>query len=355
MLDDLGGASQKCALRETRGNGPPRRFRETRANTRLGSADATHGNVGALDAVATRARGARAQDNGERQADGGARMTDATAEPPIMPGAFPDATPCGVPSEPPPFPVKPCADGRAMSPGGGNAPFTIVVDTREQTPLMFAKCVPTIRAGLRTGDYSLAGFEDQFTVERKSLSDLVHTIIHDRARFERELERMRAFAFRRVVCTASIEVVRRGNYPHSAASPKAVLASIATFEVRYDVPFVFAGSSDEAARRIVGWAHYFTRERALREHERRLAGRTAGGSGAPTPPPGVGSEKRNANRCPTRKGAARGVIPTVVYGGVENCMGERRGGVRGCLKVSNGWREPKVNADKRKRGHGANT
>lgn len=184
--------------------------------------------------------------------------------------------------EPPPFPLPP-------SKNDGNPPFTIVIDTREQTPLTFPRDVPTIRAGLHTGDYSIAGCEDVFTVERKSLADLVHTVIHDRARFERELERMRAFQFRRVVCTATIDAVRRGNYPHSRANPKSVLASIAAFEVRYNVPFVFAGSAFEAVRRIVDWARYFMRERALQNHERMLAGRAqvqgGGQSMGAYPPP----------------------------------------------------------------------
>lgn len=64
----------------------------------------------------------------------------------------------------------------------------IVVDTREQTPYEFATMVcdkadgggplyvPTLRAGLPTGDYSLAGYEDMVAVERKSLADLFGTL-----------------------------------------------------------------------------------------------------------------------------------------------------------------------------------
>ena len=47
----------------------------------------------------------------------------------------------------------------------------IVIDTREQTPLVFPSGVATVRGTLRTGDYSVAGHEAAFTVERKSLSD----------------------------------------------------------------------------------------------------------------------------------------------------------------------------------------
>ena len=139
----------------------------------------------------------------------------------------------------------------------------IVIDTREQTPLAFPSAIPTVRGTLRTGDYSVTGYEDAFAVERKSLSDLVHTVIHDRARFERELERMRPFSFRRVLVTSPYEAVARGEYEHSRANPRSVVASIAAFEARYNVPFVFAANPGEAATRLVDWARYFVREKRL--------------------------------------------------------------------------------------------
>ena len=140
-------------------------------------------------------------------------------------------------------------------------PTAIVIDTREQTPLVFPPTVPTIRGTLRTGDYSVMGYEDSFTVERKSLPDLVSTIIHDRARFERELERMRSIAFRRVLVTSPYEAVARGEYAHSRANPRSVIASIAAFEARYNVPFVFALNPCEGSARLLDWARYFVRER----------------------------------------------------------------------------------------------
>ena len=48
----------------------------------------------------------------------------------------------------------------------------VVIDTREQTPLPIRR-LPSIRAGLLTGDYSVAGLECHFAVERKTIPDLV--------------------------------------------------------------------------------------------------------------------------------------------------------------------------------------
>ena len=173
----------------------------------------------------------------------------------------------------PPAPPTPPAAG-----------YTIIIDTREQTPLTFASGIPTVRRGLATGDYSILGYEDLFTVERKSLADLVHTLIHERERFIRELRRMQSIPFRRVLCTADMAAVRRGNYKHSRANPKSVIAMIATFEVRYGVPFVFAGSTDEAARRVADWAHYFTREQRLAAAAASQTAPTPGNA-TPQPPP----------------------------------------------------------------------
>jgi hypothetical protein len=74
---------------------------------------------------------------------------------------------------------------------------TIIVDTREPTPLVFPT-LPSMAGTLTTGDYSLAGGEELFAVERKSVADLAACCIGDnRARFERELHRLRGFWFAR--------------------------------------------------------------------------------------------------------------------------------------------------------------
>jgi hypothetical protein len=82
-------------------------------------------------------------------------------------------------------------------------PFTIVVDSREQLPYEFtgmvgqgseSLVVPTVVQGLASGDYSIAGMEDQVAVERKSLDDLYGSVTWGRDRFEREIERRNKLA-----------------------------------------------------------------------------------------------------------------------------------------------------------------
>ncbi len=119
----------------------------------------------------------------------------------------------------------------------------VVVDTREQSPLPFVNC-PSETGTLATGDYSVRGFEDEFTVERKSLDDLVGSCT-----FERELVRMRGYTFRRLLIVGTVEDVEAHRY-RSRAEPKAVLASITAFEVRYGLPVAFCPNPAAAALQV---------------------------------------------------------------------------------------------------------
>ncbi len=134
----------------------------------------------------------------------------------------------------------------------------IIIDSREQTPLHFTQ-IESERGTLQTGDYSIQGLEHLFSVERKSLDDCAASVSRERARFERELHRLRGFRFKRLLIVGSRADIEVGRY-RSKVSPKAVLASLAAFEVRYDVPVVFAPTPEDAARLIESWAHWFCRQ-----------------------------------------------------------------------------------------------
>ena len=114
--------------------------------------------------------------------------------------------------------------------------------------------VADVRAGLLTGDYSVAGLECHFTVERKSIPDLVGCCAaSNRERFENELHRLRGFRFRRLLIVGTRAAIEAGAY-RSAITPAAVLGTLAAFEVRYDCPVVFEPTPDAAARRVECWA-----------------------------------------------------------------------------------------------------
>jgi len=73
----------------------------------------------------------------------------------------------------PPYIKAPKERGKVPKASDANSFFTILVDTREQEPFLF-KSYPcwAKRQCLKTGDYSIAGFEELVSVERKSKKDL---------------------------------------------------------------------------------------------------------------------------------------------------------------------------------------
>lgn len=135
----------------------------------------------------------------------------------------------------------------------------IVIDSREQFPLPIQR-LPTVKAGLYSGDYSVAGMETVFAVERKSIADLVNCCAgSNRERFEYELHRLRGFHFKRLLIIGPRAEIERGNYK-SRITPAAVLGSLSAFEIRYDIPVVWTPSPETAARQVEVWAWYFSRE-----------------------------------------------------------------------------------------------
>ncbi len=118
-------------------------------------------------------------------------------------------------------------------------PFTIVRDTREQAPLAFPDW--TIKSGtLAAGDYSVVGLEEHIAVERKELSDFLGCVTHDRDRFKRELQRLRAYRYRAVVIEATLQGIT-GQHYRSRVAPAAVIGSMTSWVARFEVPFFLVG------------------------------------------------------------------------------------------------------------------
>ena len=135
----------------------------------------------------------------------------------------------------------------------------IVVDSREQTPLPIARF--ECRVGtLRTGDYSFCGAEEYFSVERKSIMDLVGCCGGDnRDRFERELHRLRGYHFARLLVVGTKEEIQAGKY-RSSMAPSSVMSTLNAFEARYNVPVVFSPTPETAAKLVESWAWWVARE-----------------------------------------------------------------------------------------------
>jgi DNA excision repair protein ERCC-4 len=147
---------------------------------------------------------------------------------------------------------------RSLGELAGTQPV-IICDTREQDPLVFTR-LQSVRGTLTSGDYSIRGMEELFSVERKSIADLVGCCIgENRERFQRELHRLRGYRFKRLVILGSKQEIEAGQY-RSGIKPKAVLATLNAFEIRYDCPVVFCPCPESAARQIEAWVFWFARE-----------------------------------------------------------------------------------------------
>lgn len=122
-------------------------------------------------------------------------------------------------------------------------PLQIVVDTRETLAYKFEKYnCRIIRKALKTSDYSLLAYEDKIGCERKSLSDLFGSVGKDRARFEREIERMSKFQNAYLIIEATLEDILKRPPKYSKMSPRAVIRTLLFWSERYNIKVYFGGN-----------------------------------------------------------------------------------------------------------------
>ncbi len=127
---------------------------------------------------------------------------------------------------------------------------TFLIDSREKEPFKFrasANLGGTETVKLDAGDYAVKGHEDLICIERKkSATELAGNFGKNRARFEREFERMQSCQFRYVVVEDHWSSVMGKSIRHSRMSAKAVFESIIAFGLTYGVHFIFAGNRQQA-------------------------------------------------------------------------------------------------------------
>lgn len=164
----------------------------------------------------------------------------------------------------------------------------ILIDTREQTPWSFSEAVETRTATLATGDYSLAGFEDDVVIERKTLGDLLGSITHERERFVRELRRMRSARLAVLIVEASWGDVIGRRYA-ADVHPNAVMGSLAAFAVKHGVNVVMAGDRETAA--VIAERMLMNFARIVERDYKALTARSDPDATADPPPPRKARQK----------------------------------------------------------------
>ena len=144
--------------------------------------------------------------------------------------------------------------------------LTIIEDTREQTPLTdWPDGVAVENGTLHTGDYSIKGWENCFTVERKSLADFAGTMMggyeahseKPKKRFNRELERMRHYDLAAVIVTATAAEVLDFRHHCGMDAHGALWGFALSVFATYGVPVFFLNDEQTAARWIADLARHY--------------------------------------------------------------------------------------------------
>ena len=154
---------------------------------------------------------------------------------------------------------------------------TVLVDSREQHPWDLSPMRIETTA-LTTGDYASAC--GRYLLERKnSVDELISCMTSGRERFERELERMQAFASAIVLVEDNYANLATGCY-RSKMNKDSALATLVAWQQRYQIPFHFCGTRDEAERFARSYFHQQLRahltamlevQQALAEHGLELS------------------------------------------------------------------------------------
>ena len=132
-------------------------------------------------------------------------------------------------------------------------PFTIIIDTREQHPWEFPEFAVANKK-LDTGDYSIEGLENIFTIERKrSVSEIAGNITEKR--FINEMERMVEYRHKFILMEFTLNSLL--DYPVGSTVPrrlwnnlkitgKYILKSLTEISIKYNVHIIYCGSTDNA-------------------------------------------------------------------------------------------------------------
>jgi len=128
------------------------------------------------------------------------------------------------------------------------------VDTREQNPFNFSRFqgwfAGVKKKALPLGDYSIAGLEDVCVVERKDLSDLVHSCTVERTAFIKRLRLMAQHPHRLLVITSTLSRVK-SPYVHTSVDPNRTTQFLIAVLAGLQVPFV-CSETHELGEELVG-------------------------------------------------------------------------------------------------------
>lgn len=123
----------------------------------------------------------------------------------------------------------------------------IAIDTREQLRYMFDG-YESFRTTLKTGDYSLEGFESVLAIERKSHSDAWGCLTDGRKRFERCLERLGSLDRSAIVIESSMAEFVVPPSRIKRVNAATAMGSYISWSTKYRIPVFFCENRQWAER-----------------------------------------------------------------------------------------------------------
>jgi hypothetical protein len=128
------------------------------------------------------------------------------------------------------------------------ASVVAIRDTREQVGLDLSPLGIT-KGTLATGDYSAQGFAREIAIELKgTLSDLLCCVGRERERFDREMERLRAYPVRALVVESTWGAIEVGQW-RNHVSRACVIGSCLGWAAD-GIPVIMAGDHERAGRYV---------------------------------------------------------------------------------------------------------
>ena len=131
-----------------------------------------------------------------------------------------------------------------------NSKYKIIVDSREQRPLWTKNIV---REKLDVGDYSIEGYKDKISIERKSLADAWQTMLGGNKRFHKELERAESYDYFAMVIEGPYTKLLTKDFPgsyYSKVPSYRVLQNLFTFNVKHKMNLFFCTNRVESKKVI---------------------------------------------------------------------------------------------------------
>ncbi len=138
--------------------------------------------------------------------------------------------------------------------------YIVLKDSREKQGWDFPRdnlCLGTEIAALKTGDYTLKGYEHLICIERKkSVSEIAGNIGKYKRRFEAEMQRIDAFEHAFIICEFNLQDIvdypKFSNLPKQrreniVISGKYILKCLIEYQLKYNVKLIFCGNAENAA------------------------------------------------------------------------------------------------------------